>query len=239
MNPQGRPGWPRVVLGPAAALATLLALAAIFTPRAPGLDDAELARATQHLDAALPAAKDALTAALWPDSQKAVAELAALQVGAAEMALAGIAWEDAPSEDFFVQAVDLRLEAVGPSDNAPILIDGLTQQARPCLVRALWVRAEGDAVRVGVQLRFFRPGQPSAVAQSPAEEALFAAQRLEQIEGFAALIPELTRRAAQIATLVRIALPGLLRGVPNSPRGWLGLDLSRPRPELLMDPEGL
>ena len=239
MNPQGRPGWPRVVLGPAAALAAAAALATLYTPRAEHLDEAELARATQHLDAALPAAKDALTAALWPEEQKAVAELAALQVGAAEMALAGIAWEDAPSEDFFVQALDLRLEAIGPADNVPILIDGLTQQARPCLVRALWVRADGALVRVGVQLRFFRPGQPSTTAQTPAEAALLAAQRLEQIEGFAALIPSLTQRAAQNAALVRIALPGLLRGVPTSPRGWLGLDLSQPRPELLMDPEGL
>lgn len=232
------PGWPRLLIAPLAALLSVGALAWLYLPRAPRLDDARMRQAAESLSAQLPAAREAQTAALWPDSQRSVAELAALQVGAAGMSLARVGWEEA-SADWAVSAVDLVVQARGPADNVPILVDGLLQQARPTLVRHLWVRDEGEAVLVEVKLRFFRPGSPQLTGEAPAEQALLAAQSLSQVEAFAALVPTLQSRAAQNGAMVRIALPGVLRAVPTSPRGYLGLDFAGVRPEVLTDPEGI
>ncbi|MEC7241776.1 MAG: hypothetical protein VXW32_11105 [Myxococcota bacterium] len=178
--------------------------------------------------------------ALLPHAERGVADFVSLQVIAAEMRVTGLDWVYLPQKDDVVP-VELELKASGSYYNLPILLDGLYRQSRPVEITYLSVetpRAMIAQTDVHLRLRFHRP--PSAQTAylteiadriSLADDsdttylALAEAAKLEQLAAFEREIPRLKEVSKSNRAAIMTTVPGLLRRLPTSALGWVGLEL--------------
>ena len=181
-----------------------------------------------------------MIAALLPHAERGVADFVSLQVIAAEMRVTGLDWVYLPQQENVVP-VELELKASGSYYNLPILLDGLYRQSRPVEITYLSVetpRAMIAQTDVHLRLRFHRP--PSAQTAYLTEIAdrlaladdadttylaLAEAAKLDQLAAFEAEIPRLKAVSKSNRAAIMQTVPGLLRKLPTSALGWVGLEL--------------
>lgn len=202
------------------------------------LDRAQLLHAGEVLDARVAQRQRELTPALFPAGERTAADFAALQVQAAELELDELTWTSLPATGV-VAPVELELEVSGSFYNLPILVDGLYRQAPA--VEVTWVEVESPRLMVAhtetrLRLRFHRPAPLSStwleqqaekleLADSAAAgDALEAAAQLTLYDAFEAKTPELEARSSANRSAVMTALPGVLRKLPTSALGWVGME---------------
>lgn len=256
MKRTGRPAWPALV---ALQVVVSGALGAAWwvnadSPEGPTDPNELSSEAYTHASAVLrsqhQATRQNLTSALYEDAQGSVSAFVALQVQAADLQLHKLDWVALPPQGDLVP-VELMLDASGPALNLPILVDGLYRQARPMLLAWLSVETDPkvtDRVNVQLRARFFRPREltddwlrghtEQHFGRMPEQthEALSAAGQLQVLDAFAAQVPTLKGASELNRRAVVVALPRVLRKLPSSPLGWVGLDASGPTVKLLTDP---
>ena len=182
-----------------------------------------------------------MISALLPHAERGVADFVSLQVIAAEMRVVGLDWVYLPQQEHVVP-VELEIKASGSYYNLPILLDGLYRQSRPVEITYLSVetpRAMIAQTDVHLRLRFHRP--PTATTAYLAEIAdrlaladdsdttflaLSEAAKLEQLANFEDQIPRLKEVSKRNRASIMTTVPGLLRKLPTSALGWVGLELS-------------
>jgi len=178
--------------------------------------------------------------ALWPESRDAVAHFVSLQVIAADMRVVRLNWSP-PKKDKELEALELEIQVKGTYYNLPILLNGLYRQSRPIQITYVSVespRATAVQTEVLLRIRFYRPPEPNMFALQEAADALaFAgekektlqllleAARIESMESFASEKVALWEASKANHKTVNTTVPLLLRKLPQSPLGWMGLEL--------------
>ena len=202
------------------------------------LDRTQLLHAGEVLQARVDARQRELSSALFARDERTAGDFAALQVQAAELELDDLTWTSLPASGV-AAPVELELEVSGSFYNLPILVDGLYRQAPA--VEVTWIEVESPRLMVAhtearLRLRFHRPAPLSSTwLDQQAEkleladptaggDALEAAALLTLYEGFEALTPELEARSSANRSAVMTALPGVLRKLPTSALGWVGME---------------
>ena len=178
--------------------------------------------------------------ALWSENRDAVAHFVSLQVIAADMRVVRLNWSP-PKKDKQLEALDLEVQVKGTYYNLPILLNGLYRQSRPIQITYVSVespRATAVQTAVLLRIRFYRPPEPNMFALQEAAEALaFAGQtestlnllleaaRIENMKRFKSEIPRLWAASKANHKTINTTVPLLLRKLPQSPLGWMGLEL--------------
>jgi len=231
------------------AIAVLGAMAAFnSTPSAappdPGLvyqiDQLQLDLAAESLGEERKAKESQLVTALLPHAERGVADFVSLQVIAAELRVKALDWVYLPKQGNLVP-VELELRASGSYYNLPILLDGLYRQSRPVEITYLSVETPMAMVTqtdVLLRLRFHRPlaattawlaeqAEYLALAGDPdgTLDALVEAAKLERMAAFEAELPRLKALSRRNRTAIMTTVPGLLRRLPTSALGWVGIEV--------------
>jgi hypothetical protein len=183
--------------------------------------------------------------------QGTTTDFVALQVQAAELSFRGVEWTTLPQQGAVIP-VEMTLRVAGSYYNLPILIDGLYRQSRPLELR--WVEVESPKVLLAhteatIRMRFHRPPslQTASLSQRVAalnwsgdpmiaQEAMTLAAELRLLENFDRELRLLERGRAANRTAVTTALPGLLRRLPTSSLGWVGMKIRGDQIEVLQEP---
>lgn len=248
-SPKRRAALPILVAVNGLAVAVLAAMANFSEPPVPAPAEPSLLDDLSRMQLGLTAdslseerrEKEAkMITALLPHAERGVADFVSLQVIAAEMRVTGLDWVYLPQRENVVP-VELELKASGSYYNLPILLDGLYRQSRPVEITYLSVetpRAMIAQTDVHLRLRFHRP--PTAhtaylteIADrlSLADDsdttflALSEAAKLDQLAAFEAEIPRLKEISKSNRAAIMTTVPGLLRKLPTSALGWVGLEL--------------
>ncbi len=253
------PAWPTLLGVQLVTLAVLggLGFTASRTPIGPPPPDpaafttAELDAARQVLESDREQLRRSLRGALDEDDEGKVTDFVALQVQAAELTFQSVAWTTLPQQGSVVP-VEMTLRLSGSYYNLPILVDGLFRQARPLHLR--WLEVESPKALLAhtnatLRMRYQRPPslQTSSLDQqiaaldwggdpAQAEAAMTLAAELAQLEAFKKELRHFERERAANRTAVMTALPGLLRKLPTSPLGWVGMSIDGDQVEVLQEP---
>ncbi len=256
---QRTPAWPTVVGVQFLTLSLLVGLGFLVSripmgpapPTPASLTTPDLQHALLVLDEDREALVKKLRAALMPGDEGTVTDFMALQVQAAELQLQSVEWTTLPPQGAVVP-VELTLHMSGSYYNLPILVDGLYRQSRPLQLQ--WIEVEAPKMLMAhtaatLRMRFHRPPslQTSALAQEVArldwggdpgiaKQAMTVAAELRQLEAFQKELKQLERARNANRTAVMTALPGLLRKLPTSPLGWVGMTVDGDRVEILQEP---
>ncbi len=202
------------------------------------LDRVALLHAGSVLQARLAEREADLTSALFPARERTASDFAALQVQAAELTLRELSWTRLPPNGA-VAPVELELHVNGSFYNLPILVDGLYRQAPA--VELTWIEVESPRLMVAhtdarLRLRFHRPAplsgswlEQEADAMGLADvaaggAALEAAAQLTVYDAFEAATATLEAQSSANRSAVMTALPGVLRKLPTSALGWVGME---------------
>jgi len=253
------PAWPTVLGVQLVTLAVLGGLG-FFVSRTPvgppppdpaALATPDLDHARQVLERDRDALRKELRGALTDDDESKVTDFVALQIQAAELQFTSAEWTTLPQQGASVP-VELTLRLSGSYYNLPILVDGLFRQARP--VHLLWLEVESPKALLAhtnatLRMRFQRPPslQTSALAQQvadldwggdpqAAEGAMALAAELVLLEAFRQELRLFERARSSNRAAVMTALPGLLRKLPTSPLGWVGMKVDGDTVEVLSEP---
>jgi len=248
------------LLGLQAALGVVLAGIFLLVPphsapaastNQPPMDSTALAHAASVLASDRETLEQDLHAGLFSHDERSVGDFSALQAPAAELSLSDLQWRTLPVTDNRVP-VELTLEVEGSYYNLPILVDGLYRQAHPMQITYLSVETPRVMVahtEATVRMRFFRPLELSdspldAQLQSilmglqsrAAEVALEEAARLSILEAFSETASELEQASAANRTQVMTALPSMLRRLPSTALGWVGMEQVGNEMHMVTDP---
>jgi hypothetical protein len=218
----------------------------------PSLDATQLASAAATLQLERELLEKGLTHTLLPEDEAAVGDFIALQVEAAELTLEELDWRSLTPVNGLVP-VELSLEVSGPYYNLPILVDGLFRQRRAVEITRLVVetpRLMAAHTEASLKLRFYRPRH---LATSSLREsatlltadpvaglaALEEAAHIQILEAFGQRTEELERQSIRNRTQVRTALHGMIRQLPTSALGWVGMEVIDGEVRVLQDPSGI
>ncbi len=221
-------------------------------PRAPHRIDSEAISQVASLLAADREALEAeLTAPLMAQDEQSVGEFADLQVQAADLELVDMSWRSLTAVDDLVP-VELTLRATGSYYNLPILVDGLYRQAHPMEITYLAVETPRMMVahtEATVRMRFHRPATLSTsslkdrlesvlggLRSRAAEVAIEEAARVQLLQEFQKKVPGLEERSSTNRSQVMTALPGMLRKLPSTALGWVGMEQTGDAMSLIVDP---
>jgi hypothetical protein len=192
-----------------------------------------------------------LRSALLEQDESKVTDFVALQVQAADLEFKSAEWTTLPQQGAVVP-VELTLRLSGSYYNLPILVDGLFRQARPVHLR--WLEVESPKALLAhtnatLRMRFQRPPslQTSSLTQqvealdwggdpATAEAAMTVAAELALLEAFRKEQRVFERVRTANRSAVTTALPGLLRRLPSSPLGWVGMRVDGETVEILQEP---
>jgi hypothetical protein len=204
------------------------------------MDKLQLSMATEALSEERKTKESQLVTALLPHAERGVADFVSLQVIAAELRVKEMDWVYLPKQGDLVP-VELELRASGSYYNLPILLDGLYRQSRPVEITYLAVETPTAMVAqtdVLLRLRFHRPlsattawlaeqAESLSLAGDPdgTLDALIEAEKLEKMAAFEAELPRLRALSRRNRTAIMTTVPGLLRRLPTSALGWVGLEL--------------
>jgi hypothetical protein len=192
-----------------------------------------------------------LVSALLPHAERGVSDFVSLQVIAAELRVKAIDWIYLPQVDNLVP-VELDLRASGSYYNLPILLDGLYRQSRPVQITFLSIETPKAMVaqtEIHLRLRFHRPPaattawleqQAEAIALAGDPDATFAAlneaAKLQRMADFEAELPKLQALSQTNHAAIMTTVPGLLRRLPTSALGWVGLEIRDGKVVILNEP---
>lgn len=249
-NTGQRSAWPLLLTVNVAVLTVLLGLA-VFNNDSPDalgvptvapkiLSEAQLRLATDSLEKEADKKETHLISALLPHAERGVSDFVSLQVIAAELRVKSIEWIYLPQDNNLVP-VEMDLRASGSYYNLPILLDGLYRQSRPVQITFLSVETPKAMVaqtEIHLRLRFHRPppattawltqkAEEIALAGDPAGtlQALKEAAKLQRIADFEKELPRLKAGSDRNHKAIMTTVPGLLRKLPTSALGWVGLEL--------------
>lgn len=263
MQPSGpkKPAWPLLLGVNATAIVLILGLAAHHTKSkgleatptqsTSALDPNQLRMATESLSQEAQSQESHLVSALLPHAERGVSDFVSLQVIAAELRVKALDWIYLPQVDNLVP-VELDLRASGSYYNLPILLDGLYRQSRPVQITFLSVETPKAMVaqtEIHLRLRFHRPpAATTAWLQQQAEqialagdpdatfEALLEAAKLQRMADFENELPRLQARSKRNHAAIMTTIPGLLRRLPTSALGWVGLEFRNDEVVILNEP---
>ncbi len=220
-------------------------------PTQPKMDSMALAHAANVLATDRERLEQELHAGLLIHDERAVGDFSALQAQAAELSLSSLQWRTLPAVDERIP-VELILEVQGSYYNLPILVDGLYRQSHPMQITYLSVETPRVMVahtEVTIRMRFHRPldlassslqnrlqGLLGGLQSRAAEVALEEAARLSILERFAEHASELESASAENRTQVMTALPSMLRRLPSTALGWVGMEQVGNEMHLVTDP---
>lgn len=253
------PAWPTLLGVQLVTLAVLGGVGFVVSqsplgpppPDPSALTTVDLGHAHDVLEAERDRLQASLRGALLPSDQGTVTDFVALQVQAADLSFRGVEWATLPQQGAVVP-VELTLRTSGSYYNLPILVDGLFRQSRPLALH--WVEVESPRMMLAhteatLRMRFHRPPtvQTSALAQQvdrltwggdvqAAAAAMAVAAEVRQLEAFERQLRVLERAHTSNRAAVMTALPGLLRRLPTSPLGWVGMRIEGDRVEVLQEP---
>jgi hypothetical protein len=256
-----RPALPLLLTVNVAVLICLLGLVVFNTkttgtPEAPQsipktFDKAQLRLATNTLEKEAEKKEIHLVSALLPHAERGVTDFVSLQVIAAEMRVKAIEWVYLPQDNNLVP-VEMDLRASGSYYNLPILLAGLYRQSRPVQITFLSVETPKAMVvqtEIHLRLRFHRPppattawltqkAEEIALADDPAGtfQALNEAAKLQRIADFEKELPRLKAGSVRNHRAIMTTVPGLLRRLPTSALGWVGLELRDGELVILSEP---
>jgi hypothetical protein len=256
-----KPAWPLLLGVNAVGIVLILGLVALQSkPQDLGaspsqstttLDSDQLRMATKSLSQKAESQEVHLVSALLPHAERGVSDFVSLQVIAAELRVKALDWIYLTQVDNLVP-VELDLRATGSYYNLPILLDGLYRQSRPVEITFLSVETPKAMVaqtEIHLRLRFHRPpaattawleqqAQRIALAGDPDAtfEALLEAAKLQRMADFEAELPRLQARSKRNHAAIMTTIPGLLRRLPISALGWVGLELRDGEVVILNEP---
>jgi hypothetical protein len=245
-----KPAWPLLLGVNATAVILIVGLAVLHSKQegfeaspaqtTNALNPNQLRMATKSLSQEAQSQESHLVSALLPHAERGVADFVSLQVIAAELRVKALDWIYLSQIDNLVP-VELDLRASGSYYNLPILLDGLYRQSRPVEITFLSVETPKAMVaqtEIHLRLRFHRPpaattawleqqAQEIAIGGDPEAtfEALLEAAKLQRMADFESELPRLQARSKRNHTAVMTTIPGLLRRLPISALGWVGLEL--------------
>lgn len=242
------------------ALACVLLLLDLFPPsRAPEAPDMgsrvaslDLARAASVLSEQARQAQRQTPAALFPGDEENQVQLFRLQADAAQVTLLNVRMVPLPREHL-LEPVQATLELDGGYYDVPIFVDNLYRQSRVLTVRRLTLSGATPVsalVNVVVEAVLWRPARPppslfNSVVSGPgfdptrqtfAVSALSDAFRLEAMESFNALVPELERRRSENRQVVLRNIPVLVRELAASPLGWAAAEFTSGQVRIVTEP---
>ncbi len=221
-------------------------------PKPPQRIDSEaLSQVASLLAADREALEADLTAPLMAQDEQSVGEFAGLQVQAADLELVDMSWRSLSAVEDLVPVV-LTLRATGSYYNLPILVDGLYRQAHPMEITYLAVETPRMMVahtEATVRMRFHRPATLSTsslkdrlesvlggLRSRAAEVAIEEAARVQLLQDFQEKVPGLEERSSTNRSQVMTALPGMLRKLPATALGWVGMEQTGDTMVLIVDP---
>ena len=215
------------------------------------MDSTALAHAASVLAADRELLEQEPNAGLLAHDERAVGDFSALQAQAAELSLTSLQWRTLPVVADRIP-VELTIEVQGSYYNLPILVDGLYRQSHPMQITYLSVETPRVMVahtEATIRMRFHRPINLGASPlqdrlekllrglQSRAAEVAFEeAARLSILEDFTSNASELEAASAENRTQVMTALPGMLRRLPSTALGWVGMEQVGSEMHLVTDP---
>ncbi len=258
--PSRAPAWPTLLGAQLVAVSLLLGLGfyvvnlppAGHVPDPAALTSEDLDHALQVLEQDRDRLRRELRGALFDGDEGPVTDFIALQVQAAELQFQDLEWTVLPPQGPVVP-VELTLRVSGSYYNLPILVDGLFRQSRP--LELTWLEVESPKLMVAhtvatLRAHFHRPPTLRTAALSQrvaeqtwggdpalAEQALEVAAEVRLLEAFQQELRLLERARTSNRAAVMTALPGLLRRLPTSPLGWVGMRVDGDAVVVLDEPE--